>query len=93
MKRSARRTDDEDFRKAIGAGINIIHINTELRIARGRSLEDNLAREANEVMPYRILASVADSVEHVVSSRLRLFHASEQTTFPSLSAGGGNVNS
>ena len=26
-------TDDEDFRKAIAAGINIVHINTELRVA------------------------------------------------------------
>jgi fructose-bisphosphate aldolase, class II len=26
-------TDDEDFRRAIAAGINIIHINTELRVA------------------------------------------------------------
>jgi fructose-bisphosphate aldolase class II len=93
LKRSARKTDDEDFRKAIAAGINIIHINAELRVAWRRSLEDTLAREPNEVVPYRILPSVADSVEHVVSSRLRLFYASEQTTFPSLSAGGGKANS
>ena len=26
-------TEDEDFRKAIAAGINIVHINTELRVA------------------------------------------------------------
>jgi fructose-bisphosphate aldolase, class II len=26
-------TDDEDLREAIAAGINIIHINTELRVA------------------------------------------------------------
>jgi fructose-bisphosphate aldolase, class II len=26
-------TDDEDFRKAIAAGINVVHINTELRVA------------------------------------------------------------
>src|SRR5229473_3984711 len=26
-------TDDDDLRKAIGAGINIVHINTELRVA------------------------------------------------------------
>jgi fructose-bisphosphate aldolase class II len=87
-----RKTDHEDFRKAIAAGINIIHTNTELRVAWTRSLEDTLAREPNEVVPYRILPSVADSVEHVVSSRLRLFYASEQTTFPSLGAGGGNGN-
>jgi fructose-bisphosphate aldolase, class II len=67
-------TDDEDFRKAIAAGINIIHINTELRVAWRRSLGESLARDPNEVVPYRILRPVVDSVKQVVSSRLRLFH-------------------
>src|SRR5215472_11338179 len=31
-------TDDEHFRKAVAAGINIVHINTELRVAWRRSL-------------------------------------------------------
>ena len=67
-------TDDEHFRKAIAAGINIIHINTELRVAWRRSLQESLTRDANEVVPYRILRPVVDSVKQVVSSRLRLFH-------------------
>ena len=67
-------TDDEHFRKAIAAGINIIHINTELRVAWRRSLGESLARDPNEVVPYRILRPVVDSVEQVVGSRLRLFH-------------------
>jgi fructose-bisphosphate aldolase class II len=67
-------TDDEDFRKAIAAGINIIHINTELRVAWRESLGESLARDPNEVVPYKILRPVVDSVKQVVSSRLRLFH-------------------
>jgi fructose-bisphosphate aldolase, class II len=67
-------TDDEHFRKAIGAGINIIHINTELRVAWRESLAESLARDANEVVPYKILRPVVDAVKQVVSSRLRLFH-------------------
>ena len=67
-------TDDEHFRKAIGAGINIIHINTELRVAWRQSLGESLARDADEVVPYKILRPVVDSVKQVVSSRLRLFH-------------------
>jgi len=67
-------TADEHFRKAIAAGINIIHINTELRVAWRRSLGESLARDPNEVVPYRILRPVVDSVKQVVSSRLRLFH-------------------
>jgi len=67
-------TDDEHFRRAIAAGINIIHINTELRVAWRRSLEESLSRDLNEVVPYRILRPVVDSVKQVVSSRLKLFH-------------------
>jgi len=32
-------TNDEDLKKAIGAGMNIVHINTELRLARRRGIE------------------------------------------------------
>jgi fructose-bisphosphate aldolase, class II len=67
-------TDDEHFRKAIAAGINIIHINTELRVAWRESLGESLARDSNEVVPYKILRPVVASVKQVVSSRLRLFH-------------------
>jgi len=67
-------TDDEHFRKAIAAGINIIHINTELRVAWRESLDKSLARDSNEVVPYKILRPVVDSVKQVVASRLRLFH-------------------
>jgi fructose-bisphosphate aldolase, class II len=66
-------TDDEHFRKAISSGINIIHINTELRVAWRESLTESLARDSNEVVPYKILRPVVDSVKQVVSSRLRLF--------------------
>ena len=67
-------TDDEHFRKAISSGINIIRINTELRVAWRQSLGESLARDINEVVPYRILRPVVESVKQVVSARLRLFH-------------------
>ena len=68
-------TDDEDFLRAITAGINIIHINTELRIAWRRSLESSLTSQPNEVVPYKILPPVVESVKQVVSSRLKLFNS------------------
>ena len=37
-------TDDHDLRNAIAAGINIIHINTELRIAWRHGLEEGLMK-------------------------------------------------
>jgi fructose-bisphosphate aldolase, class II len=68
-------TDDEDLRKAIAAGINIVHINTELRVAWRRGLEQGLAKQPNEVVPYKILPFAVESVRQVVASRLSLFNA------------------
>jgi fructose-bisphosphate aldolase, class II len=68
-------TDDEDFLRAIAAGINIIHISTELRVAWRRSLEGSLTSQPDEVAPYKILQPVIEPVKQVVSSRLKLFDA------------------
>ena len=68
-------TDDEDFQRAIAAGIDIIHISTELRVAWRRSLEGSLAGQPNDVVPYKILPPVVESVKQVVTSRLKLFNA------------------
>jgi fructose-bisphosphate aldolase class II len=68
-------TDDEDLRNAIVAGINIIHINTELRVAWRQSLETSLARDPNDVVPYHILSPVVEAVKQVISARLTLYKA------------------
>jgi fructose-bisphosphate aldolase, class II len=67
-------TDDQDFRKAIAAGINIVHINTELRVAWRNGLEQGLKQHPDEVVPYKVLPPAVDSVRQVVASRLRLFN-------------------
>jgi fructose-bisphosphate aldolase class II len=69
-------TNDEDFRKAIKAGITIIHINTELRLAWRRGLEAALAG-TGEVAPYKILPGALEAVTKVVRERLRLFNFQE----------------
>ena len=66
-------TDDGDFRRAIAAGISIVHINTEVRVAWRQSLEDSLAGKPDDVVPYKILPPVVESVRKVVMSRLMLF--------------------
>jgi fructose-bisphosphate aldolase class II len=71
-------TNDDDFRKAIAAGINIVHINTELRIAWRQGLERSLEEHKTEVVPYKLLPVVVDSVEQVVASRLRLFNGESE---------------
>ena len=67
-------TDDEDLRKAIAAGINIVHMNTELRVAWRRGLEEGLLKQPHEVVPYKILPFAVESVKQVTRSRLRLFN-------------------
>jgi fructose-bisphosphate aldolase, class II len=67
-------TNDEDFRRAIQAGINIVHINTELRVAWRRGLEEGLAKRPDEVVPYKILPEAVEAVKQVALSRLRLFN-------------------
>jgi fructose-bisphosphate aldolase, class II len=67
-------TDDDDLRKAIAAGINIVHINTELRVAWRYGLENALAKQPTEVVPYKILSAALESVKQVVLSRLKLFN-------------------
>jgi fructose-bisphosphate aldolase class II len=67
-------TDDADLRKAIAAGINIIHINTELRVAWRRGLEQGLAKQPGEVAPYKILPFAVEAVKSVALSRLKLFN-------------------
>ena len=65
----------EDLRKAIGAGINIVHIKTELRVAWRRGLKEGLRKEPDEVVPSKILPFALESVEQVARSRLALFNA------------------
>ena len=65
-------TADEDLRRAIAAGINIVHINTELRLAWRRGLEQGLTSHPSELAPYKILPSAVDSVKQIATARLRL---------------------
>lgn len=67
-------TADEDFRRAIQVGIGMIHINTELRVAWRKGLEDALKKDAESVTPYKILPAVVERVKAVVAGRLRLFN-------------------
>ena len=66
-------TDDGDFRKAIGAGINIVHINTELRLAWRGALEKSLREQPDEVVPYKILGPIVESVKQIARARIILF--------------------
>lgn len=68
-------TNNGDFKRAIKAGITIVHINTELRLAWRRGLESALARDPNAVAPYKILPGAVEAVKQVVRARLDLFNS------------------
>ena len=65
---------DEDFINAISAGISIIHINTEIRVAYKEAIEKYIKENPNEVAPYKFLHSAVDAIEAVVEARLKLFN-------------------
>lgn len=65
---------DEDFVAAIKAGVSIIHINTELRLAWRRGLEKAFREKPDEIVPYKLLLGAVDEIKKVVYDRLRLFN-------------------
>ncbi|MBZ5551569.1 MAG: class II fructose-bisphosphate aldolase [Acidobacteriia bacterium] len=73
----ASGTHDEDLKKAIRAGMTIVHINTELRVAWRQGLETALAKAPQEVVPYKILPAALEAVKKVVRERLQLFNSTE----------------
>lgn len=66
-------TADEDFKEAIKAGIAMVHINTEIRIAYRKGIEKAFQSDPKEVAPYRFLAEGEKAVEEAVYQRLMLF--------------------
>lgn len=68
---------DDDFRQGIEAGISIIHINTELRIAYREALKQVLETSPDEIAPYKLLKPAIGAMGEVVSKRLKLFSGLE----------------
>ncbi|MEX2013326.1 MAG: class II fructose-bisphosphate aldolase [Parcubacteria group bacterium] len=63
---------DKEFKQAIDAGIRIIHINTELRVAYKEGVTKGL--KAGEIAPYRFLAEGVVEMKKVVIAKLKLFN-------------------
>ncbi len=65
---------NEDFVACIKEGIDIVHINTEIRIAYRDAVKKALINNPEEVAPYKILKGAVIAIEQVVESRLKLFN-------------------
>lgn len=65
---------DEDFVSCIKNGIDIVHINTEIRVAYRDAVKKALIENPDEVAPYKILNGAVNAVQGVVEARLKLFN-------------------
>lgn len=65
---------DKEISAAIKAGISIVHISTELRVAWRKGLEKGLRENKEELAPYKILGPALEEVKAVVEAKLRVFN-------------------
>jgi len=66
-------TEDADFVAAAKAGMTIIHVSSELRLAWRRGVEEGL-KDPNEIAPYKITAPAVVEIQKIVIDRLKLFN-------------------
>lgn len=64
---------DKEIKTAIEAGMRIVHVNTELRVAFRDALKLSLQENPDEVAPYKIMRGVVTAVQKVVEKKLQLF--------------------
>ncbi len=66
-------TEDADFTAAAKAGMTIIHVSSELRLAWRRGVEEGL-KDPNEIAPYKLVAPAVSAIQKIVENRLKLFN-------------------
>lgn len=66
-------TENADFTAAARAGMTIIHVSSELRLAWRRGVEEGL-KDPNEIAPYKLVAPSVVSIQKIVIDRLKLFN-------------------
>ena len=69
----ASGNSEEDVLGAIKAGVRIVHINTEIRVAYRKGIEAALGTDPDEVAPYKYLSGGRDSLKEVVYKKIKLF--------------------
>jgi fructose-bisphosphate aldolase class II len=73
-------TDEGDLVRAVEAGITIVHVNTELRVAWRKALTQEFARHPDEIVPYKLLPPAVAAVARIVNTKLRLLNRLPTTT-------------
>ena len=64
---------ETDLKNSINAGISVIHINTEIRMAFTEALKETIEKEPQETTPYKILAPSIEAMKKVIEKKLKIF--------------------
>jgi len=64
---------DEEVWEAIKAGIRIVHINTELRLAYKEGIKKSIM-STDEVAPYKFMAEGVEEMKKLVTAKLKVFN-------------------
>lgn len=70
----ASGNSNEDVVAAINAGVAVVHVNTELRVAYRSGLMKALQEHPDEVAPYKYLKGARNAMQKVVEEKLRVFN-------------------
>ncbi len=62
-----------EFKNAIEAGVSMIHINTEIRVAFTESLRKTLQEMPEETTPYKVMDPSVEAMKKVISEKLKIF--------------------
>src|SRR3989338_1120478 len=65
--------NESDFKNAIAAGVSVVHINTEIRVAFMEALKETIAKMPEETTPYKILAPSVEAMKKIIEKKLRIF--------------------
>ncbi|MEK7150152.1 MAG: class II fructose-bisphosphate aldolase [Patescibacteria group bacterium] len=64
----------DDFTDAISAGVSIVHISTEIRVAYRTALQLSLQENPDEIAPYKYLKEAVKAVEKIAEEKLKIFN-------------------
>ncbi len=67
----------EEIRQCVKAGVVIVHVNTELRMAYRAALVKSLSEDHEELSPYKYLKPAKLAMQKVVEEKLKIFGMSD----------------
>ncbi len=66
--------DSESLKQAIQAGISVVHVNTELRLAWKNALQKSLQDNPDEIAPYKVLKPTIEAIKAVLRDKISVFN-------------------